>query len=348
MPKLTDAQAPKRSPRAKPNLRLIAATEEPKMFPEEPDTETPEEDSPELPEESEAANNADDDEDATETTPEGAEEGSSKLRRRAKPALAARAQRFAPDLSKFKSLEESADYLRVVLYGDYGVGKSTSAMTLAERGKIAVIDPENSIRRSALARQGINTDNIMQWPDWSYEGVEQFFHTVKAELEREPGSIFAVVIDTVTSLAQFWLEAAVKDSLARPAMQKKHPGRTQWDVFQDDYGVLTEQIKTMITRQLFLLPCHVVVIAHARRAENEDGAVRVGPALSPAAQGALLTYSDWVFRQSMVEKGGNEHRIVETSPRGLVEAKERFGVLGSRLNDVTMLDMLEEWEAGAD
>lgn len=258
--------------------------------------------------------------------------------------LANKASAFKPDMSLLQPLDEKPDYLRVVLYGDYGVGKTSSAASLAERGRVVFVDPENSVRKSALRKISIPTDNIMLWPKWDYQGMEQLYVTMKAELGDNPGSVFAVVIDTVTSLAQFWLEDAVRMSMGKASMKKKHPDRTQWDVFQDDYGVLTEQIRTVITRKLFMLPCHVVVLAHNRRGENEDGLVRVGPSLSPAAQASLLTYSDWVLRMTSEEKDGKTIRTLRSAPQGQIEAKDRFHQLDPVINDRSMLDLVTEWE----
>jgi len=298
------------------------------------------------PEEPTATDAPESDESATETPTEATDSKPKPPRPRAavRPNLAGRAHAFQPDLSKLVPLDEQTDYLRVVLYGDHGTGKTTSVATLADRGKIAVVDPENSVRLSALRRRGINTANILVWTDWTVEGVQQFYLTIKAQLEQEPGSIFAVVIDTISALSQLWLEDEVRGQLTRPSMIKKHPDRSQWDIFQDDYGVMAEQVKSVVTRQLFTLPCHVILTAHTRRAENEEGAVRVGPALSPAAQAALLTYSDWVFRVTRSERGGEVHRVIDTAPRGNVEAKDRFGVFSERLTNVSMLDLLEVWE----
>lgn len=294
-----------------------------------------------------AADTAPEPESATEAPTEATDDKPKPLRPRTavRPAPGVLMNAFRPDLSKLVPLSDKADYLRGVLYGDHGTGKTTSLASLAQRGKVAIIDPENSVRLGALKRRGVHTDNILVWTDWSVEGVQQFYHTVKDQLDREPGSIFAVGIDTVSALSQYWLEAEVQGQLKRPTMKSKNPERDQWDFYQEDYGVMAEQVKSVITRQLFSLPCHVFVLAHTRRAENEEGAVRVGPALSPAAQAALLTYSDWVFRLTRTERGGNVQRVIDTAPRGNVEAKDRFGVFNERLTDASLLDMLEVWEA---
>lgn len=271
---------------------------------------------------------------SAEETPAEASDGPAEPKaKRRRPRMAvqatevAPARMFVPDFSRLVPLSEAHDYLRLVVYGDGGVGKTTLVSSLANLGVILAVDPENSIRRQALRRHGVNTDNIMMWPDWTYDGLEQLYVTAKAKLEEEPGSIFAVMIDTVTALSQFWLEDTVGAALDRPSMKKKHPDRTQWDVFQDDYGVLTQQIQTLITRKFYQLPCHVVITAHARRSENEDGLVRVGPALSPAASLSLFTYSDMVLRLTLDDKNGKQVRRLQSQPAGQVEAKDRFGIL---------------------
>ncbi len=200
------------------------------------------------------------------------------------------------------------------------------------------------MRRSALAKLGVDTAQIVTWPDWTLEGMEQFYVTMKAALEDEPGSFFAVAIDSTTALAHSWLEASVQESLARPAMQKKHPDRPPWDVFQEDYGALTEKMRSVVVRKLFTLPCHVVLVAHARRGETEDGLVKVGPDLSPAVTQSLITYSDWVLRMTMKETDGNVVRTIHTQPVGQFDAKDRFNVLDRSYDDVDLMDLFSIWE----
>ncbi len=258
------------------------------------------------------------------------------------PPAAAKAYKPNPDL--LQSLDTKVDHIRAVLYGDHGMGKTSSMASLAARGLVWVVDCENSVRRSALAKIGVETDNIRLWPDWTYDGLQQFHVTAKAQLEQEPGSIYAVAIDSLTALAHYWLEASVLESLARPAMIKKHPDRPPWDVFQDDYGALAEKMRALVTRKLYTLPCHVVITAHARRAENEDGIIRIGPDLSPAVLQSVLTYSDWVLRMTIKRSDDEVTRITESQPVGQVEAKDRYNVLGGRLEDHDLLDMIDLWE----
>lgn len=249
---------------------------------------------------------------------------------------------FEPKPDLLQPIAQDGDWLRAVLYGDQGVGKTTSLASLAARGVVAIVDPENSVRRKALIRRGINVDNIRLWPAWSYDDLLQFYVTIKAMLEDDPGSIFAVGVDTVSSILAKWLEDAVAESLARPSMQKKHPERTQFDIFQEDYGTVTEQIRSVFVHRLFTLPCHVIVTAHSRRAENETGLVQVGPQLNPASQSILMTHADWVLQLTQDRQG---NRRVMSAPKGMVMAKDRFGVLDSESEDMDMLDLLTVWES---
>ena len=260
-------------------------------------------------------------------------------KRPSRPDLAARHKVFQPDMSKLQPLDDTEDWLRIVLYGRQKIGKTTSVASLAERGRLVVVDPEGSWKSRALRRRGIDTSQVVLWPEWGYDDLQQMYVTVKDQLEREPGSIFAVVIDTGTALSQFWLEDVVRFELDRPGNKRKD--RTVFDVYQDDYGTLAEMFKTLITRQLYQLPCHVVTVCHNRESEDETGSVRVGPALSPAAQLSLMTYSDWILRME-TDRHGN--RITHAAPTGRYEAGDRHGVLEDKSINKSLLDLLVEWE----
>lgn len=260
-----------------------------------------------------------------------------------RPAIPAMsAPKFSPDSSLLQAVGSAADdKLRMTLYGDQGVGKSTSLASLTERGKVVVVDGENSIRRGALSRLGLNVDNILMWPDHSYDGIQQLYVTLKDELDKDPNAYYAVGFDSGSTLSDAWLEESVRESIATPAMQKKHPNRQAWDVFQEDYGTLAEKFRSVIIRMFFTLPCHVVVTAHTRRAENELGLVMVGPDFTPAVQRPIMTHSDWVIRQTVDLSG---KRKLETAARGNIMAKDRFGVLDHEMFDASLMDLVKIWE----
>ena len=281
--------------------------------------------------------------DETEAKPKLDKERASPTRPAGRPAIPkVGAVKFKPDSSLLHSVaSHDEDKLRVILYGDQGTGKSTSLASLTERGRIVIVDPENSIRRGALKRRGYNVDNILLWPDWSYDGIQQLYVTMKAELEEDPNAFYALGFDSGSSLSEIWLEQAVRESLATLPMQRKHPDRNTLDVFQEDYGTLGEMFRQVIVRMFFTLPCHVIVTCHSKRSDNEVGQVMVGPALTPMVQNSLMTHADWVIRQTVGQTG---QRKQETNPKGNILAKDRFGVLDSEMFDATLMDMVKVWE----
>lgn len=251
--------------------------------------------------------------------------------------------KFSPDSSLLKPVtEDDEEFLRITLYGDPGVGKTTSLASLTERGVVVIMDPENSVRRRALARQGVNVDNLRIWEDGSYEGMQQLYVTIKDELEKDPKSIYAVGIDSASTLGRDWLEDSVIESIARPEMKKKHPNRQSYETFQEDYGTLADKFRSVIIRMFFTLPCHVVLTAHSRRSTNELDQIVVGPDLTPAVMQPVFTHSDWVLQLS-IDKLGDRRKLI-TSPRGQITAKDRFGVLDQEIFNNSLMNLVEVWE----
>ncbi len=254
--------------------------------------------------------------------------------------LAKSTKLFTPDPSLLTPLGSADNWVRCLIYGDGGVGKTSSWASLTQGGHVWAVDTENGIRPEALLAfsDDIDVDLISRWGDWSYSGLRQLHVTAKAQLADHPGSIHAIVIDTTTALSGYWVEETVLEAMARPDMQRKHPNRETWETFQDDYGVLAQKMQAVIVRELMSLDCHVVLVAHARRSENEAGQLKIGPALTPAVAQIFNTNCDMVLNLS-IDKGGK--RVVRAAPQGQIEAKDRYGMLPDSSDEVDLWSIFQ-------
>lgn len=227
--------------------------------------------------------------------------------------------------------------LTVLLYGPAGTGKTTAALTLANLGKVVVIDTEAGIKQQALTAQGIQTENIYTWPDTPGDLTFEAFDALITEVKTaEPGTFAGVVLDSFTETARRLLERQAAQTYAKKMAQGKSPERFQIDLA--DHGVLSSQLRYLL-RRLRDLNLHLVLTALERRDQDEqDGMVHYGPALGPAVANDTVGLVDMVG-WTQVEAIGKEGESAYTGtfvPMKRHVAKDRLGVLPPKMINPSM------------
>lgn len=227
------------------------------------------------------------------------------------------------------TLDEEAEYYRVLWYGDPGKTKTTSIAEAAKFGRVIYIDAENGLKAKALRRHGIPIENIEPYRDVTYKGLEKLHHEVLLRIQ-DGEEIFAVAWDTTTkTLSQFLEDISL--SKVGDTTKSGHI-RTEDDIFLDDYGDAAQQMRRIL-RRLHNLPCHVLLGAHQRRdVDDESGKVRIGPAVSPAVGVDFNGYMDCIIH--MRTETYEDPDLLDglevsglTRPAGRFDAKDRFGLL---------------------
>lgn len=230
----------------------------------------------------------------------------------------------------FYTPEEADDKLKLLLYAREGQTKTTSALTAANLGRIMVINAESGAKIAPLRGRGVNTNNLRFWPHrdekLSLDGIEAVTATILADLQQDPDSWFAVVVDTISEIATQLVDTATNTRVRRIlAMGGARAAVLDPDfVDRDDYGVMTRQIRRVI-RNLRDLPCHVIFTA-LERVDDDTG--DLVPNLSPVARNDLLGAVDQSIYLRLTP-------ILEGQPalaRGVVlgdgiRTKDRFDVL---------------------
>ena len=227
-------------------------------------------------------------------------------------------------------LGDLTERVNILLYGKEGSGKTTAAAQAANRGRTLVINAEGGLKASALRKQGVNIDNIVVWPqhgahEITQQGLNEIYNTVREDLEQDPDSWYAVVVDSVTEVV-----SALTDNVSTHRVKKTRQRGVnideieEWNTDRNDYGVVTKQVRDFV-RKMRDLPCHLLLTSLERRDVDEDtGVTTYGPALTPAIQKDILGYVDLVFylREADEEK---PYRAA-TRQAGKYRAKDRFGV----------------------
>lgn len=232
--------------------------------------------------------------------------------------------------------EDQDEKLKILFYGKEGTTKTTSLAAAANLGVTLIINVEGGIKVKALQAQGVNTKNLLVWPEpgvpITIDALEELHAKLLARLQVNPGAIFAVGIDSVSELMSITTEAATTARVNKLVAAGRDINRDAVD--RDDYGVATRQMRRVI-RRLRDLPCHFILTA-LEREDDESG--EIVPNLSPGIRADILGYVDQVlyFRGGAVGPGAKdkdaEDETVDlyralTRPTGRIRAKDRLNVL---------------------
>ncbi|HEU5046109.1 MAG TPA: AAA family ATPase [Nocardioidaceae bacterium] len=242
----------------------------------------------------------------------------------------------------FTALDDTVDYLNVLLYGREGTAKTTSAAFAANvaakqgKGRVLVVNAEGGLKAVALRRRGIDTSRIAVWPDpekgeqITFKSLERLHERLLSDLTDDPGCWFAVIIDSLTDVHVALREQATDKRINKMQNDPRVTDKSLIDedfVDRDDYGVMTNQLR-QLTRRFRDLPCHVIITA-LERTDDKTGVV--GPSLTPALAGDVLGYVDLVMylRATLHATGEDEDDALAefralTRPGKVTRAKDRF------------------------
>ncbi len=245
-----------------------------------------------------------------------------------KPPTYGQKGRTSTSADLFGSLEEDTDYIKWLMYGPQGSGKTTAACKAANHGKILVLRAEGGLKKMALASHGIDVSNIMVFPKQQGRRIRKadliaVHEQLLADLEEDPDSWFAVVLDSVTEIHHTLREDATHKRVEKVLNRLTDPKLiAEFDedfIDRDDYGAMTGQLREIL-RDFRDLPCHVIMTALQRVDDKTDENV---PAITPALRIDLMGYVDVLT----AHKGEDDSFRALTRATDKTHAKDRFNVL---------------------
>lgn len=233
----------------------------------------------------------------------------------------------------FVQYDDTEEHLNVLYWGREGAGKTIDIAAATQLGRVLVINAEGGLKKRALLANGVKTENLVVFPrpgqPLTYRTVEEAVFRIKSDLMDDPQAWFAVVIDSLTELAQAFTDEASDDNF-----EKKKAINKQWkpgineEFFTDrsDYGTSTKMVRKIV-RILRDAPVHVLMTALERRDVDEDTSkVAYGPSMGPALQGSILGYVDVVLYCKAPDEERDFFRAM-TKKVGTARAKDRLGVI---------------------
>lgn len=236
-----------------------------------------------------------------------------------------------------QSLDDMAEYLNVLYYGEPGSGKTSAAAAMAHLGRVYLVDVESGAKKRPLRKLGIPVKNIRPVPVSCYKDLDEFYWYLKQELdEDEDGEIAGVVFDSMSEIHDQLLgeqvgirhEKAVRKVTSKTGELIQEVTDNEFLIELPERGIVTEQLRR-ITRRFRDLPCHVAIVAGAKREvdPNGEGVVYL-PQLPPKFGAQLRGFVDvvgYTTKAPEVEKSSGYLGVFRDT--GRYKGKDRLGAL---------------------
>lgn len=207
-------------------------------------------------------------------------------------------------------VSRTSEFIKVMVIGDYGTGKSFFASTFPtpafvfdfDSGILSYRGKDFKYKQFMVSSQG--------WVDF-----QNTFKEVKAMVER--GELLTVVLDSTSTMTDAAMERAMFLDPKRSAT-----GGPLWNVH---YQMVRNLMEGWL-RQIVSLPCNLVIIAHLdiKKDEESGAVVSIGPMLTGQLAAKLPGYFDEVYFATTRVVDGKTKYFLQTRPRGLTKARSRL------------------------
>lgn len=243
----------------------------------------------------------------------------------------------SPDVALSFYRPSPTDYrLKMLVYGDPGVGKTTlaaTALNVPQMADILILNIEGGIMSVVEASEvGLHQTPMVKDISSMHELEEVFWYLRTAEHPYR-----TLVIDSYSELTKICLDAIVEHEVETST--KRHSIDEIW---LDDYGTMTKRMRR-VTKAIRDLPMHVILTCHAAATQDKDKNEKIVPSLTNKLRESVVGYMDIVaYMYTQIEETEEADkklvRGILTQPYGKWDAKDRSpgGRIGIFLENPTM------------
>lgn len=226
-----------------------------------------------------------------------------------------------------EKLEDKETGVKMLVYGQPGVGKTYFSSSAP---KALFVDVEGGTLSIKNAGRNIDIVKVNKFADIFQ--IHKFLMSGQHNYQ-------TVIVDSLTELQKKSLDGIIEEAY------RKDPLKRDPDIAElRDWSKNTAQLRKAV-RYFRDLPMHVIFTALEKEVKDEQtGALRVGPDLTPKLQSDVAGYLDIIAHMSAREKEDGILRQMLFQPTGKYMAKDRSGKLGKVLKNPTfpmILDLIE-------
>jgi phage nucleotide-binding protein len=225
-------------------------------------------------------------------------------------------------LGRITTVENKSKYLKILLYGRPGVGKTVFCATAPNPLLIDVEKGAFSINNHPHLRhaKALEFKSIFQ--------VEQLIKYLAADAP-QLREFQTIVVDSFSELQKRDLDEIVAAEAAKDAQRNKYLP------IGADYNVNTEHMR-QIASALRDLDRNIIVTCHVKEEKDENtGRMLVRPNLTPKLAGTLAGIFDVVAYMESTNSGESTVRTLQVHPTATVTAKTRIGNLPAVIENPT-------------
>lgn len=234
--------------------------------------------------------------------------------------------------ARLQSLGDTPMYVKALIYGEPGAGKTYLACTA--KNPLLILS-EWAVARPTLAQlqkeRRIDPDTIFvqSWADF-----EEAYKYAKANADKYD----TIIVDSITDLNDRAIEEVLKESVANSVSRQKTHDPDQLEI--GDWGKVAN--KTLYAVRLFRdLPCDVIMLALAQEVKGE---MFTAPMASPKAVQKKLAANFNMVGYLMAEQqpGKTSVRKLHVDMTHLYQAKNPGGALGATITNPDMAVIINQ------
>lgn len=235
-------------------------------------------------------------------------------------------------MARAGTVEDVSPWIKLLIYGDYGSGKSVFTATAKNNFIFDIEEGSKSIRNHPELH-----DNVTILP---YKSSYQVESTIDYFKRNDPrlAKFEVVTLDSFTAYQQKDIIAHVRTESA------KDSSRNPYLPVGTDYNINTQHMKR-IAQDLHDLERHVIITCLKKEVQDETGALYIRPDLTDKLAAYCAGMFDLVgyLTADIGSDGSVSNRRLQVHPTTRVAAKTRIGGLPAVIENPTFTNILEAY-----
>jgi hypothetical protein len=233
---------------------------------------------------------------------------------------------------------QSMSYVRALVHGNSGIGKTTSLLTLPEASTVVVALERGLI---PLRKRAYRVIEIECWDDLRELVKAMAGSTLQADgaltfalRDATFADVRVLAVDSLTAINELAKRQIVEvDRRAMTKVRTKGKEETPAGIYddvlsQEDWGLLATRLGNL-TASINRMPLHTVFTAlSAKREDKKTGQMTIAPALQGQYATAAPAYFDVVVHmENVIGPDGEDVRVWRTKNDGMILAKDASAAL---------------------